>query len=290
MQEEFHNANPNAQIKNSITFFGRGVHYNQSTNMTVIPTGSGGVIFKRTDIDNAEIHANYINVFHTQLSTTITNGTHSVSTIEHLMAAFSYFKLKNAMILIDGPEVPLMDGGSNDFIFGLEILDIPEQHTQKLILKKEIKVELNDSYIIAKPNEKPNETFKVVCKIDFENPIIGKQVNEFNENAHNFKEKISHAKTFGHIKQIEAMNAKGICLGGDIFSAIVFNDSEIISPSYTHKKTDFVLHKILDFIGDLQISPFEIMGTFECYKSSHSLNNLLMRTIFSDENNFEIQN
>ena len=276
MQEHF---------ENSITFFGKGVHYNKDTSMTIIPQSSGGIVFKMTDASEPII-AHYTNVHQMQLNTTISNGKHSISTIEHLMAAFFYFKLKNAIILIDGPELPLMDGGSNDFIFGLEILKIPEQITKKLILKHEIKVTLNDSYIIAKPS---NE-FEILCEIDFPNSPIGTQVKQFNESKHNFKDTISYAKTFGHINQIEAMNAKGICLGGDIFSAIVYNDTEILSPSYTHAKMDFVRHKILDFIGDIHISDYEIHGSFECYKSSHALNNMLMREIFSNTNNFEIIN
>ncbi len=277
MQEHF---------ENSITFFGKGVHYNKDTRMTVIPQSSGGIVFKRTDIEAKPIIANYANVGQMQLNTTISNGKDSIATIEHLMAAFFYFKLKNAIILIDGPEIPLMDGGSNDFIFGLEMLKMPEQVTKKLILKREIKVMLNDSHIIGKPS---NE-FEVLCEIDFPNSPIGNQVKKFNESTHNFKDKISYAKTFGHIHQIQSMNVRGICLGGDLFSAIIFNDTEIISPSYTHTKMDFVRHKILDFIGDIHITDYEIKGSFECYKSSHALNNMLLREIFCDPNNFEITN
>jgi len=277
MQEHF---------ENSITFFGKGVHYNKETRMTVIPQSLGGIVFKRTDIEAQPIIANYANVHQMQLNTTISNGKDFISTIEHLMAAFFYFKLKNALILIDGPEIPLMDGGSNDFIFGLEMLKIPQQITKKLILKREIKVTLNDSHIIARPSN----DFEVLCEIDFANSSVGRQVKKFNEKMHNFKDKISYAKTFGHIHQIQAMNAKGICLGGDLFSAIIFNDKEIISPSYTHTKMDFVRHKILDFIGDLHITDYEIKGSFECYKSSHALNNILLREIFCDPNNFEITN
>ena len=277
MQEHF---------ENSITFFGKGVHYNKDTRMTVIPTSSGGIVFHRTDIECEPIVAHYANVHQTQLSTTIGTKEKTVSTIEHLMAAFYYFNLKNAKIIIDGPEIPLMDGGSNDFIFGLEMLKIPERNTPKLLLKKEISVQFNDSKITAKPSE----NFEVSFKIEFENSPIGTQTNTFNEKKHNFKDTISYAKTFGHIAQIQQMNKLGICLGGDIFSAIVFNDTEILSPSYTHTKMDFVRHKILDFIGDLHITDFEIKGIFECYKSSHALNNALLREIFSDENNFEIIN
>ena len=270
-------------FENSITFFGKGVHYNKDTRMTIIPQSSGGIVFKMTDASEPII-AHYTNVHQMQLNTTISNGTHSISTIEHLMAAFFYFKLKNAIILIDGPEIPLMDGGSNDFIFGLEILKMPEQNTKKITLKREIKVTLSDSYIIAKPSDE----FEILCEIDFPKSPIGRQTKKFNETKQSFKDTLSYAKTFGHIHQIEAMNAKGICLGGDIFSAIVFNDTEILSPPYTHTKMDFVRHKILDFIGDIHISEFEIQASFECYKSSHALNNILMREIFSDTNNFEI--
>lgn len=281
MQAEFQ-----INYQNSITFVGKGVHYNKPTTITVIPTKSDGIIFRRTDLNNKDFTASYTNIQHTQLNTTIKNGNDSISTIEHLMAAFYYMRIKNAIILIDGQEIPLMDGGSNDFIFGLETLDIPPQTIPKLFIKNEIKVELNDSYIIANPNS----TFEVNFTIDFQNSPIGKQEKTFTQAKHNFKEKISHAKTFGHTKQIEEMNKNGICLGGDIFSATIFNDNEIISPSYTYSKMDFVRHKILDFIGDIHTSPYEIIGNFQCYKSSHILNNKLMHQIFSNPNNYTIQN
>ncbi len=273
-------------FENSITFFGKGVHYNKETRMTVIPQSEGGIVFHRTDIKCEPIIAHYTNVHQMQLSTTIGTKEETVSTIEHLMAALYYFNLKNAKIFIDGPEIPLMDGGSNDFIFGIEMLQIPEQKTKKLFLKKEISVKFNDSYI----NAKPKNHFEVSFKIEFQNSPIGVQSNQFNELTHNFKDAISYAKTFGHTAQIEQMNAKGICLGGDIFSAIIFNDTEILSPPYTYSKMDFVRHKILDFIGDIHITDFEIKGSFECHKSSHALNNALLREIFSNKDNFEIIN
>ncbi len=174
-----------------VNFTGKGVHYGKDVNITIIPRQNGGIIFKRVDIaHNNEIAATYNNVSKTLLNTTISNGNTSVATIEHLMSALFGLKIKNALILIDGPEVPLMDGGSSDFIFGLECITIPKQHTPSLFLQEEIKVELQDSYIIAKPSQ----NLKITCIIDFKLPFIGKQQIVFDETTHNFKEEISHAK------------------------------------------------------------------------------------------------
>lgn len=263
-----------------ISFCGIGVHYGKSVNMTVIPKEKGGVIFKRTDIEgDNEILANFSNVSKTTLNTTISNGNVSVSTIEHFMAALFAVNLRNAVILIDGPEVPLMDGGSSDFIFGLECIKIPKQDIQKFFVKKEIRVDLNDSYITAKPSN----TLKIKCIIDFPHPQIGKQEIIFEDGTNNFKEEFSHAKTFGHIEQVKQMQtSQGICFGGDIFSAMVFDDEKIISPQFSYNIDDFVKHKLLDFIGDISLLPFDIVGEFECCKSSHKINNMLTYKIFED--------
>lgn len=267
--------------KPSINFTGTGVHYGKDVNITVVPMSCGGITFKRIDVpSNNEIQALYSNVLPATLNTTISNGNVSVATIEHLMAALYSCKIKHAVILIDGPEVPLMDGGSSDFIFGLESIPKPKQETKDLLLQKEIKVEIGDSYITAKPLNH----LRVKCVIDFPLPFIGVQTFVFDETKNNFKEELSHAKTFGHLGQIEQMKKQGVCLGGDIYSAIIFDDTHIVSPKYSYNKDDFVRHKVLDFLGDISLSEYNIKAEFECYKPSHKLNNLLISKIFETSN------
>lgn len=268
-----------------ISFKGKGVHYGKDVTMHVIPRNTGGIIFKRTDVvENNEIQALYNNITATTLNSTLSNGNTSVATIEHLMAGLFGVGLKNALILIDGPEVPLMDGGSSDFLFGLEVIKIPTQNTKKLFIKKEIRVENNDSYIIVQPND----CLEVICEIQFREKFIGNQKISFNENKDSFKEIFSHAKTFGHISQVEQMQESGLCLGGDIYSAIIFDDNQILSPSFTYNHDDFIKHKLLDFLGDIHITPYNIKAKFECYKPSHKLNNMLISKIFESTNNYEI--
>jgi UDP-3-O-[3-hydroxymyristoyl] N-acetylglucosamine deacetylase len=263
--------------KPSVKFTGKGVHYGKDVNITIVPMESGGIVFKRIDIpENNEIQALYSNVVASSLNTTITNGNVSVATVEHLMAGLFACQIKHAVILIDGAEVPLMDGGSSDFIFGLESISVPKQGSENLLLQKEVKVGLGDSYIIAKPFRH----LKIDCTIDFHLPFIGKQTFVFDETKNSFKEEISHAKTFGHLAHIEKMQKEGICLGGDLYSAIIFDDEKILSPNFLYNKNDFVKHKILDFIGDISLSPYNIKAEFECYKPSHKLNNLLISKIF----------
>lgn len=271
---------------NSISFVGRGVHYAKDVHITITPKVDGGIVFKRIDKnDNNEIVALYSNVSSTiPLNTTITNGNVSVSTIEHLMAAMFALKIKNAHILIDGPEVPLMDGGSSDFIFGLECLHIPKQRTQNLYLKEEISVESGDSFIIARPSDK----LVVNYTVEFPYAFIGRQKFTFDETRNDFKDEISYAKTFGHIDAIKEMQKHGICLGGDMYSAIVFDSEKILSPSYVYNKDDFVRHKILDFIGDISLSSYNIKAEFQCHKTSHKLNNLLISKIFSNTKYYNI--
>jgi UDP-3-O-[3-hydroxymyristoyl] N-acetylglucosamine deacetylase len=270
----------------SVKFTGVGVHFGKNINMEIVPMQSGGVTFVRTDANNVEIPALYTNVVSTNSNTTIGNGSVKIATIEHFMAALYACNVKHAKIFIDSSEIPLMDGGSNDFIFGLECINCSKQKLPKLILRKEIVVELKDSYIRAMPSH----TLRVHAIIDFPNTTIGRQEAFFDENAHYFKDYISHSKTFSHIDFVRKMQEMGIAQGGDIYSAIIFDNEKILSPNLSYNGDDFAKHKILDFIGDIMLCDNDIKGDFECYKSSHQLNNMLLYKIFEDKQNYEIIN
>lgn len=270
---------------NSVHMSGVGVHFGKNVNMEIIPKNSGGIVFERIDLNpRIQIPALYSNVGSTDSNTTITKGDAKIATIEHLMAALYACNIRHAHILIDGAEVPLMDGGSNDFIFGLKCLGTIKTVLPKLILTKELKVELKDSYIKATPAEH----LEIRCIVDFPVHFIGRQSIVFNETKHSFKEYISHAKTFGHIDFVRKMQEMGIAQGGDIYSAIIFDNEKVMSPDFSYNKDDFAKHKILDFIGDISLCEYDIKGHFECYKPSHHLNNLLIYKIFEDRNNYQI--
>lgn len=274
-------------VKHSVKFSGIGVHFGKNIDMEIIQTESGGIVFVRTDLNNnVEIPALYINVVATNSNTTIGKDNVKVATVEHFMAAIYACGIRNAKILINGAEVPLMDGGSSDFIFGLDASGMNKQKTSRLILKKEIAVEHKDSYIKATPLDR----LQIHSIIDFSGTSIGRQEAFFCENTHSFKEYISHAKTFSHIDFVRKMQEAGIAQGGDVYSAIIFDNEKVLSPKFSYNQNDFSKHKILDFIGDISLCQHDIKGHFECYKSSHNINNMLIYKIFENKENYEIVN
>jgi UDP-3-O-[3-hydroxymyristoyl] N-acetylglucosamine deacetylase len=277
-------------IKQDITAEGVGVHYGKSTTLTLKPASeSTGIVFVRTDITDKDnrIKAIYKNIESIALSTKIKNESGvSVTTIEHLMAAVSSFKIDNLIIEIDAEEVPIMDGGSEDFCFLIECTGLymqPEKR-KKLHLVKEIKVGDDNNYIIAKPSEEKVISFTS----DFKSEAIGIQTLTFIEQYSDFSKEIAKAKTIANLLEVEALQKAGMGLGGNLKNTLVYNETRVLNEPALWIKTDFVRHKILDFLGDISLAGVEVMAEFICFKSGHKLNHLLLREIFSSNDNYQI--
>jgi len=256
--------------------------------MKIKPAGvDEGVIFVRKDVSNYSfIKADVHNVFDTQLATTIgTNGAR-VSTVEHIMSAFSGLGLDNAIVEVDAPEIPIMDGSALPFVEMLKSVGTKEQGKLKKMLLIKQPVSVSDGE--GKAMLLPSPEFRITYKIDFQHPLIGKQLYEmvFSEAA--YEKEISAARTFGFLKDIEYMQAKGLALGGSLKNAIVLTETKIVNKEGLRYPDEFVRHKILDAVGDLSLTGMPIMGHFVACKSGHKLNNLLLRELLSREESYEI--
>lgn len=282
-----------ATIFSPISCTGVGIHFGRQTIMTLRPSDEGcGIIFKRTDVENSEnnIRAHYQNVQKSYYGTVIYNASEVfVSTIEHLMAALSAIGITNLVVEIDGPEVPIMDGGSEQFCFMIKSAGVRIQDAKRKTLKiiREVIVRHNDSYVIARPTQ--NLQYNVNYVIDFGLSAIGRQELAYTDNCVDFCNQIAPAKTFGNMADIEKLKTIGMGLGGSLQNTIVIdsNGDKILNSRHLYCKNDFVKHKILDFIGDIYLAESYILAGFECYKSGHTLNNLLLKEIFSDSGNYE---
>ena len=267
---------------------GVGLHSGVKVNIKLIPAEADyGIKFVRTDLkqDNL-IHAIWSNVSNTQLSTTITNNFGvSVSTVEHLMSALSGLHIDNVKIEIDGPEVPIMDGSSKNFVELIEENSLKILNkTRKIIkIKKKIKVEKDDSSIELSPNNQ----FSIDFQIDFPSPLISKQSCQLQLINGNYKTDIASARTFGFEKDVDRLRSIGLALGGSLNNAVVVGDNKILNSEGLRFKDEFVRHKILDSIGDLYLAGSPIQGYFNGNKSGHYLNNLLLKTLFSNSENYE---
>ena len=275
-------------IKSDISLKGIGLHSGKMVNVSIQPSnGNSGIKFIRTDLikDNI-IDALWSNVSSTTLCTTISNEKGiSVSTIEHLMSALSGMHVDNVNILIDGSEVPIMDGSSLPFVELLESSGIETQDLDRkiILVKKEIVVSGNNSYAKILPNNQ----FSVDFEIDFSSQLINKQACQLQLINGNYKSDISSARTFGFEKDVDHLRANGLALGGSLDNAVVVGETHILNKEGLRFKDEFVRHKILDSIGDLYLAGSPIQGYFFGSRSGHFLNNQLLRKLFSKKSNFE---
>jgi UDP-3-O-[3-hydroxymyristoyl] N-acetylglucosamine deacetylase len=263
---------------------GIGIHSGVVVNMTIHPAPAGtGIIFERLDekLKNPFVPAHYNLVTETLLGTSITNNEGvKVATIEHLMAALWGTGVDNAIISLDGPEVPIMDGSSAPFIDIILKAGLAHQHAKRrrLVVLQEITVNEGDAFACLAPDP----DFIIDLEIDFSNNVIGRQKAEYNFSRNQFSETVSQARTFGLEHEVATLRSMGFAKGGSLENAIVVSEEGILNEGGLRYHNEFVRHKILDCVGDLYLAGARISGRFSGYKSGHSLNNKLLRALFAN--------
>lgn len=271
-------------LKHKVSCVGIGLHTGAQTVMTLCPAEEDtGIVFKRMDVKGKDpfVPARYDRVSHTMLGTRIQNNDGvSIDTIEHLMAALWGCQIDNAQIEIDGPEVPIMDGSSEPFVFLLECAGLHKQVLPRRVIeiKKEVHIVEDGKFASVAPAD----TFSIDLEIDFKNPAIGHQTYSFDARKLSFKADVSCARTFGFLHEVEQLRSMGLAKGGSLDNAIVINDEGIMNKDGLRFDNEFARHKLLDCIGDFFTAGGFIRGHFKTYRSGHDLNNKLLRAIFSD--------
>lgn len=249
--------------------------------MVIRPAGVGeGIVFVRGDLSgNNRIKADVHNVRDTTLATTLGLNGVTVSTVEHLMSAFSGMGVDNATVEVDAPEVPIMDGSARPFVNLLKDVGTRVQGKGKklLVIKDKIAVSEGEGTAMFLPSPE----FRITYKIEFNHPAIGIQSYHMNFSDVSYEEEICAARTFGFLRDVEYLQAKGLALGGSLKNAVVLDDHRIINKDGLRFPDEFVKHKILDAIGDLSLLGIPIIGHFVAYKSGHRLNNLLLKELLN---------
>ena len=271
-------------VKSPATFTGFGLHGGQPVRMVVRPAPADhGVWFRRTDVADRDprILARWDMVKPSRLCTVIENADGvSVSTIEHIMAALAGFAIHNALIEIDGPEVPILDGSSVPFIEGFLAAGLEEQHLPVRAVRILKPVEVRDGGAVARLE--PAEMLEIDFRIDFADEAIGVQARRLNMANGAFVRELSDSRTFCRQADVDAMRERGLALGGTLENAVVFDGDQVLSPGGLRHADEPVRHKMLDAVGDLALAGGPILGRYVGERAGHALTNRLLRALFAD--------
>lgn len=271
-------------LKSSVVFEGFGLHSGEPVRMIVHPAPADtGVWFRRTDLTGSDalIQARWDTVVPSKLCTLVANAAGaSVSTIEHIMAALAGMAVHNALIDIDGPEVPILDGSSVAFVgrfieAGIETLDVPVRAIR--VLKP---VEVRDGEAVARLE--PSDNLEIDFRIDFAEKAIGRQEKVMSMANGAFVRELCDSRTFCLQADVDRMRANGLALGGTLDNAVVFENGEVLSPGGLRHSDEPVRHKMLDALGDLSLAGGPILGRYTGIRAGHALTNRLLRALFAD--------
>lgn len=268
-------------IKNIISFSGVGLHTGCNVNVRIRPSKADtGITFIRTDIAGAApIKANAANVVATNYATSLGVSNVKVSTVEHLLAAFYGFGVDNAVVELDGSEVPVLDGSAAHFIEMLEETGLTKQSASKkyLVVKKPIKVFDGEKYAFLLPSK--DRQFIVDYSIDFAHSFLSKQSFSSLFSKDVFKDEVANARTFGFLRDIEMLKANGLARGGSLENAVVIGEDSILNADGLRYPDEFVRHKVLDMVGDISLIGYQVIGCLVACRSGHALNYRLVQEL-----------
>jgi len=270
-------------LARSASLSGVGVHSGGMVNVTVRPAPPGaGIRFVRRDAvqANKTVAAAASCVCDTRLSTTIGNDDGvTVSTVEHLMAVFCGLAIDNAVVEIDSPEAPIMDGSCQPFVRSIDRAGRITQHAPRRFVEILAPVEVRDGDKRAALT--PSDRFEVAFEIAFESAAIGRQRIDLAIDEVSFRRELADCRTFGFMHEVEALRAAGLARGGGLDNAVVFEGGRVLNPEGLRRPDECVRHKVLDAIGDLYLLGAPILGRYEGRYAGHTLNNALVRALLA---------
>ena len=278
-------------LRSPALFAGVGVHTGAYTRVVVRPAPADhGIAFIRTDVADRDnrIAASGEAVCKTQLGTVIGNADGvTVSTIEHLMAALVMLGVDNALVELDGPEMPIMDGSAEPFVRLLDRAGLRPQAAARRFIDILRPVEVTDGD--KRAALKPASGFEVAFEIRFPTSVIGRQSVDLAMDEHTFRHEIADCRTFGFLHEVEALRAMGLARGGSLENAVVIEGDRVLNPEGLRRSDEFVRHKALDAIGDLYVLGAPLIGRYEGVLAGHGLNNQLVRALLAQPQAWRIR-
>ena len=270
-------------VKTAISFTGKGLHSGKPATATIVPAAPNyGIWFKRTDVDLGDrmVPARWDAVNRSPLCTKLENKSGlQVSTVEHLMAALAGCGIHNALIELDGPEVPILDGSAAPFVRGIMAHGVQMQSAAVMAFEVLKEVTVRDGDAVA--TIAPSDTLRIDFEIDFADAAIGHQQKSLVMNNGSFARELCDSRTFCRQADVDAMQANGLALGGmPGENAVVFDGDAVLSPGGLRHPDEPVRHKMLDALGDLALAGAPLLGHYTGVRAGHSLTNTLLRALF----------
>lgn len=265
---------------------GVGIHSGDPCRLTFRPAPADtGVYFVRTDLPGSpSLKVTAKNVQATSYQTTIGGGVFSVATIEHCLSALSALRIDNLFIELDGPEIPIADGSAREFLKALLDVGIVEQDQPRKYCYVTEPIYFSEgekhAYVV------PYHGLRLTVTIDFPHPKIGKQVIDLDINEQSFNRDIASARTFGFMKDVEGLRARGLAKGGSLDNTVVLDQEDILNPGGLRWEDEFVRHKALDALGDLVTLEMPLMGHVVLFKAGHDIMNKLVRKIWDSPRSY----
>ena len=278
-------------LRSQATVTGVGVHSGLPVNLTIGPAPlDAGFIFVRTGLEGGdrEVHATAQSVIATAFATVLGNGEGPlVSTAEHVLAALRGLGVDNAIIEIDGPEVPIMDGSAAAFVAAIDQAGIVSQSGLRRFIEvlKPVQVAMRDSFGELRPYA---AGFRAEIEIDFANPVIGRQKYVFDLNPERFRREIARARTFGCMNDVARLWSSGFSLGASFENTVVFDEARLLNPEGLRYSDECARHKVLDAIGDLALAGLPLLGVYRSLRGGHKLNHAVLTALMADRSAWRV--
>lgn len=274
----------------SFSLIGTGLHSGRPVRLTVAPADiDAGISFVRSDVTGRDnvVPALFDAVNDTQLCTRICNDDGvEVSTVEHLMAALAGCGVHNAVVTLDGPEIPIMDGSSKRFVREILLVGVEKQQAAVKIIRILKPVSVTDNGAFAELS--PSDAFEIDFKIDFTEEAIGEQSRVLNMQNGSFARELSDCRTFCRQSDVDYMQANGLALGGNLDNAVVVDGDKVLNSEGFRRADECVRHKMLDALGDMALAGAPILGRYRGERAGHRMTNLLLRKLFATPDAFEV--
>lgn len=270
-------------LKSDVAFDGIGLHSGAPVRVTLRPaSASSGIVFRRVDLTGyPKLQATWDNVIVSPLNTRLQNDEGvTVSTIEHLMAALAGCGVHNAMVDIDGPEVPILDGSAAIFVRGIVDAGVVRLSAPLRAIEVLKDVTVVDGQSVATLS--PATTLQIDFSIDFADAAIGQQHKALNLANGTFVRELCDSRTFCRSSDVEAMHANGLALGGTVENAVVVDGDKVLTPGGLRHDDEAVRHKMLDALGDLSTAGAPILARYTGQRSGHAMTNKVLRALFAD--------